>query len=109
MSILTEPGLADITADVDFSACSRVAARKGVLVYPVVGQGEFLQRLGIMHRVEKLIESESTTEEQATLMVESLRRLVGDKEMGTRFKVMAFSDRSLPQTMIGFPPPSASS
>lgn len=101
MNILSEPGITDITADVDFSACRKAVERKGAVACPVVGQGEFLQRMGIMERVERLIEADSTTDAQATLMLTSLRRLVEEKDMGKRFKVLGFSARSLP--IMGFP------
>ena len=102
VNLLSEPGVADITADVDFSACSRSAQRYGAAVYPVIGQGEFLQRMGIMERVEKLIEAETTSDDQASKIVASLRSLVDEKEMGKRFKVLAFTDPSL-GPLVGLP------
>lgn len=56
-------------------------------------------RMGIMTRVEKLIELPSTTDESAGEMVTSFKRLVGDGEggLGKRFKVMAITD---PKTQV---------
>lgn len=102
VNILSEPGLVDITADVDFLACAKSARRYGATVLPTIGQGEFLQRMGIVGRVEKLIEAETTTEAQAENIVACLRSLIDDKEMGKRFKVLGFTDPSLPP-LVGFP------
>lgn len=102
VNILSEPGLVDITADVDFLACGKSARRCGATVLPMIGQGEFLQRMGIVNRVEKLIEAETTTEAQAENIVACLRSLIDDKEMGKRFKVLGFTDPSLPP-LVGFP------
>ena len=94
VSIYSEPGLVDITSDVDFAACAKYAAKKGATVHGAVTQGEFLMRMGIVERLEHLISLESTTEEQATAMVASFRKIVGDAAddgMGKRFKVMAIA------------------
>jgi len=104
VSILSEPGEVDITADVDFAACANSARRRGAVVYPAIGQGEFLQRLGIVQRVEKLIQAESTTDEQASQVVASLKRLIGssETEMGSRFKVLALAGDSNLPPLVGF-------
>ena len=94
VNIYSEPGLVDITADVDFATCAKHASMKGAKVFGAVAQGDFLMRMGIVERLERLIELPTTTEEQATTMVTAFRRLVGeaDNGMGKRFKVMALSD-----------------
>jgi len=94
VSIYSEPGLVDITADVDFAACAKHAVRQGAKVYGAVHQGEFLLRMGIVERLEHLIELPTTTEEQATKMLAAFRRIVGSDSadgMGKRFKVMAIT------------------
>jgi len=91
VNLLSEPGVVDITADVDFAACGKSAQRYGATVNAVIGQGEFLQRMGIIERVEKLIEAETTTDSQASQIVASLRSLIDEKEMGKRFKVLVLS------------------
>jgi NADH dehydrogenase [ubiquinone] 1 alpha subcomplex assembly factor 7 len=55
-SIYSEPGVVDITSDVDFSLCAKTAAKQGAKVYGSITQGEFLMRMGIVERVESLIE-----------------------------------------------------
>jgi NADH dehydrogenase [ubiquinone] 1 alpha subcomplex assembly factor 7 len=94
VSIYSEPGKADITADVDFSLCKKTALKNGVTVHGSITQGEFLMSMGIVERVENLIELPSTSEETAVEIVDSFRRLVGDGEsgLGKRFKVMAITD-----------------
>ena len=103
INILSEPGVADITADVDFAACCRVASRRDVKAYPPIGQGEFLLRMGIVSRAEQLIELDSTTEAEASNIVAGVRRLVDHGEMGKRFKVIAIADKGL-SGLVGFPP-----
>lgn len=99
VSLYSEPGMVDITADVDFSLCKKTAEKSGVKVHGSITQGEFLMRMGILERVQALIELDSTTDEEAGEMVASFRRLVGDGEggLGKRFKVMALTD---PETKI---------
>jgi NADH dehydrogenase [ubiquinone] 1 alpha subcomplex assembly factor 7 len=71
---LAEPGEADLTAHVDFEAIKRAA---GLRVRGPVGQGEFLQRLGIGHRAA-ILKDEA-----------GLKRLTDSAEMGALFKVAA--------------------
>ena len=86
--------MVDITADVDFSLCAKTALKSGVKVHGSISQGEFLMRMGIVDRVQNLIELPSTSDEQAGEMVSSFRRLVGDGDggLGKRFKVMSITD-----------------
>ncbi|MFN3854281.1 MAG: class I SAM-dependent methyltransferase [Phreatobacter sp.] len=51
---LAEPGLADLTAHVDFSAFARCAAAAGLAVAPAVTQRDLLFRLGLAARAEAL-------------------------------------------------------
>ena len=94
VSLYSEPGMVDITADVDFSLCAKTALKSGVKVHGSITQGEFLMRMGIVDRVQNLIELPSTSDEQAGEMVSSFRRLVGDGDggLGKRFKVMSITD-----------------
>lgn len=105
INILSEPGVADITADVDFAACCTVASRKNVKAYGAIGQGEFLVSMGIVSRAEQLIEAESTSEDAAADIVQGVRKLIDPSEMGRRFKVIAFADKGLLEgSLAGFPP-----
>ena len=89
--VLSEPGLVDITADVDFQACENVAKRSGVDVERSVTQGNFLMSMGAISRIEQLINDDNTTEEQAELLVESFKKIVHPDEMGSKFKVFGIS------------------
>ena len=52
---LAEPGLVDLTVDADFGACARHGASvDGARVFGSTTQGEWLQRMGIVARLEAL-------------------------------------------------------
>lgn len=104
VSVLSEPGLVDISADVDFSACEKVAKRiDGVSVEGAVTQREFLLRMGAVERVEHLINSVDMSDEQANEIVESFRKIVEEKEMGKRFKVIGIHNLPDGENLTGFP------
>ena len=104
-NILSLPGLVDTTADVDFDACGRVAARRGAKVVGAIPQAEFLIKMGVVERAEQLISLESTTEEEQASLVSSLSFLVDEHKMGERFKVMTILPPKSPlgASNIGFP------
>ena len=56
-----------------------------------VSQGQFLASMGIVQRVEKQIEADSTTDEQAYELYSALERLVAADQMGERYKVLAIA------------------
>mmetsp|Transcript_24590 Transcript_24590/g.38614 ORF Transcript_24590/g.38614 Transcript_24590/m.38614 type:complete len:882 (-) Transcript_24590:35-2680(-) len=56
-----------------------------------VSQGQFLASMGIVQRVEKQIEAESTTDEQAYELYSALERLLAPDQMGERYKVLAIA------------------
>ena len=84
----SKPWSVDVTADVNFAACAATARKAGVRVAPLLTQGDFLMRMGIISRVERLIEAEGTSDKQAEELVSATRRLVDPAEMGSRFKVL---------------------
>lgn len=79
---LAEPGLADLTAHVDFEALAHSAA----LPYGYAEQGAFLSRLGIDARAAKLAQSLTGAALQSHLAAH--RRLTHPAEMGSLFKVL---------------------
>lgn len=89
---LKTPGLADITAHVDFDALGRAAEAVGARTHGPVTQGEFLQRLGIETRATTLMQK--ATPEVAEDIASALKRLIGSGRdgMGTLFKVLGISD-----------------
>ena len=87
VSVLSEPGTADITSHVDFNAIFRIARRANLAVSGPVGQGVFLQRLGIGLRAAML--KKTAEPEQAQAIDSALSRLTADEEMGKLFKAIA--------------------
>jgi NADH dehydrogenase [ubiquinone] 1 alpha subcomplex assembly factor 7 len=98
---LQNPGLADVTAHVDFQALARGAEDVGARVHGPVSQGEFLKRLGIEQRAAALMAKAAP--EVAADISGALRRLTegGRGGMGAMFKVLAVSDPAL-ETLAGF-------
>jgi NADH dehydrogenase [ubiquinone] 1 alpha subcomplex assembly factor 7 len=92
---LLEPGTADLTAHVDFATLADVARVAGAAVFGPTTQGAFLQALGIALRADtlKANQDDATRAEIDT----ALRRLIGDKGMGSLFKVMAIASPDSPQ------------
>jgi len=92
---LKNPGLADVTAHVDFQALVRAAEDIGARVHGPVSQGEFLKRLGIETRAVTLMAK--TTPEISEDISGALKRLVGGGRggMGQMFKVLAVSEPNL--------------
>ncbi len=90
---LTSPGEADVTQWGDFPAVLEAAVRAGADVTGCVGQGEFLRRLGIEARAERLTTGRP---EAAPVIARQLARLTAADQMGKLFKAAAiFSPRSL--------------
>ena len=92
---LKNPGLADVTAHVDFQALARAAEDLGVRVHGPVTQGDFLRRLGIETRAVTLMGKASS--EVANDISAALKRLTdsGRDGMGSMFKAMALSNQRL--------------
>jgi SAM-dependent MidA family methyltransferase len=93
---LKTPGLADITAHVDFDALSRAAEAVGARAHGPATQGDFLQRLGIETRALTLMQKAS--HEVSEDISNGLKRLVGGGRggMGSLFKVLGISDPDMP-------------
>ena len=91
---LAAPGDADLTAHVDFAALAGVGRDAGARVHGPVDQGEFLCRLGIEARAERLAAAAGGG--QAEDVRRGCRRLIDSAEMGTLFKVMCLAHPDLP-------------
>lgn len=90
---LAEPGKADLTQWADFPTVLEAALTSGADVTGCLGQGEFLRRLGIEVRAERLI---AARPEAAPVIRRQLDRLTAADQMGQLFKAAAvFSPRSL--------------
>jgi NADH dehydrogenase [ubiquinone] 1 alpha subcomplex assembly factor 7 len=96
-NVLERPGETDLSAHVDLQA---LAQATGMPTFGPVGQGEFLQRLGIMQRAETL---KSRAGEAGRRAIDAaLARLIGPDQMGTLFRVLAVGD-SRSAAPAGFP------
>lgn len=84
---LATPGDADLTAHVDFDMLGRAVTAGGARSWPLLGQGAFLERLGIAARAQAL--KANATPAQATDIDAALARLTAPDRMGDLFKVLA--------------------
>ncbi|KAK1374339.1 Protein arginine methyltransferase NDUFAF7 [Heracleum sosnowskyi] len=107
VNILDDPGSADLSAYVDFSAIKHSAeeAADDVSVHGPITQSQFLGSLGINFRAEALLQN--CTEEQAEALRTGYWRLVGEGEapfwegpddqapigMGTRYMAMTIVNK----------------
>jgi SAM-dependent MidA family methyltransferase len=91
---LAAPGTADLTAHVRFKA---LAEASGLRPLGPVGQGAFLERLGIGRRTARLGEGLDVAARER--LAAQTRRLTHPAEMGQLFKVMALTPPKAP------PPP----
>ncbi|MFQ5775459.1 MAG: class I SAM-dependent methyltransferase [Kiloniellaceae bacterium] len=95
-AVLADPGTADLTAHVDFSALARAAAEAGAQAHGPVDQGDFLAALGLGARAAAL--RESATPAQAADIASAAARLSDPAQMGRSYKALAL-------TRAGFGPP----
>lgn len=81
--VLTAPGSADLTADVDFSYLRRCAG--GVACVGPVSQSSFLRNMGIDARLQVLLRNSPDAESRSQLL-RSYRVLMDPEQMGDRFQ-----------------------
>jgi NADH dehydrogenase [ubiquinone] 1 alpha subcomplex assembly factor 7 len=88
--VLADPGGADLTAHVDFAALAAAAAATaaGAKAHGPVTQRDFLLRLGIAHRAQRL----KASNPQASAAIDAaLARLTEASAMGNLFRVLALA------------------
>jgi SAM-dependent MidA family methyltransferase len=90
---LAAPGEADLTAHVDFAALKQAAETQGLAAYGPMPQGEFLLRLGLEQRCERL--SRDATGEQQSAIRAGAARLADPRQMGVLFKMLALQSSGL--------------
>jgi SAM-dependent MidA family methyltransferase len=90
---LADPGEADLTAHVDFAALAGAATEAGASPRRLVTQGDFLGRLGIAARAERLAAGKDDATREA--IAAAVHRLVSPEAMGDLFKVLALSQSGL--------------
>lgn len=86
---LARPGLADLTAHVDFEALALAAETAGIAASQMIPQGALLARLGIAARAEALARNLSGTARD--MHMTAFERLTSPSEMGTLFKALALA------------------
>jgi NADH dehydrogenase [ubiquinone] 1 alpha subcomplex assembly factor 7 len=91
---LDAPGVADLSAHVDFAAFAASARSGGAEIHGPVPQGDFLTALGAELRLAALLQKAAPGQRAA--LATGLRRLIDPSEMGTLFKVLAMTSPGLP-------------
>ncbi len=86
---LAEPGEADITAHVDFTALAEAANGAGAKAKPLLTQGGFLRAMGLAERAERL--SSGKDEMTRAGIAAAVERLAGPAAMGSLFKVLCIA------------------
>jgi NADH dehydrogenase [ubiquinone] 1 alpha subcomplex assembly factor 7 len=97
---LDEPGEDDVSAHVDFAALAQAGRRGGSNVSGPVTQGMFLANIGIVERAEQLMKANPDNSRD---LLTATERLIGNDQMGTLFKVLAFVPPAV-SDVAGFSP-----
>jgi len=92
---LTEPGMADLTAHVDFDALKQAALAVGAAAHGAVTQRDFLMRLGGELRLARL--SKNATPAQKSAMLSAWKRLISEDQMGDLFKALCVTHPKHPK------------
>jgi SAM-dependent MidA family methyltransferase len=91
--VLENPGEADLTSHVDFSAFTRLVEDEGCKTAAMT-QGAFLLQTGLLERAGSLgANKDAATQDSIRTAVE---RLAGPEAMGNLFKAFAFASGALP-------------
>lgn len=98
---LSEPGLSDLTADVDFSSLRESGLENGLNVYGPIPQGLFLKTLGLEERAKALAKL-ANSKAQASHILEGARVIADPSYMGQRFKAICFT-HAVSVRPFGFP------
>lgn len=99
---ISNPGSADLTADVDFSTLNRVVTKDNRLIsFGPVTQQYFLKNLGINVRLSQLLQS--ATEEQKQQLISGYNMIMDHDKMGTCFKAFAFYPSVLKDLLTRLP------
>jgi len=93
---LSMPGEVDLTAHVDFAALKDTARAIGLAAYGPMPQGEFLLKLGLASRCERLLQN-AEPEQQAAIL-SGVARLADPRQMGLLFKMLLLQSSELAPT-----------
>jgi len=94
---LEVPGEADLSAHVDFADLARRAKAAGLKPFGPLPQRDFLMKLGLELRRDRLLQQANLEQNQA--IVTGVDRLIDPSAMGHLFKVLAVTSLTIP------PPP----
>jgi NADH dehydrogenase [ubiquinone] 1 alpha subcomplex assembly factor 7 len=97
VSVLTAPGTADLSANVDFAAFAEAARAGGADTHGPVSQAQLLAALGAAARAAALRARATPSQQRA--IDSGVERLLDPDKMGTLFKAIALVSPGLP------PPP----
>jgi len=92
---LKEPGLADVTAHVDFSQLLRTAEKQGMSICGPATQRDFLIALGVRERAAQLMQAQENMI-SAQQFLSGFQRLVDHDKMGDLFKVAGLAGAGQP-------------
>ncbi len=92
---LKEPGLADVTAHVDFSQLLGVAKAQGMAVSGPATQRDFLIALGVRERAAQLMQAQENMI-SAQQFLTGFQRLIDHDKMGDLFKVVGLAGAGQP-------------
>jgi SAM-dependent MidA family methyltransferase len=90
---LAMPGGADLTAHVDFAAIKDSATALDLAAFGPIPQGEFLLKLGMAARCERLLRN--ATDDQKAALLSGAARLADPRQMGLLFKVLLLQSDGL--------------
>lgn len=90
---LARPGEVDLTAHVDFAALKETASTLGLTAFGPMPQGEFLLKLGLASRCDRLLQT--ATQDQKAAILSGAARLADPRQMGLLFKVLLVQSSGL--------------
>lgn len=103
---LERPGEVDLTAHVDFAALARTALQAGARAFGPLTQREFLERLGLSARADRLKFNAAPAQKMAIDAAHRRLAGTGEGEMGELFKVLCITSPSF-EAPPGFDPSEA--
>ncbi|XP_014242574.1 protein arginine methyltransferase NDUFAF7, mitochondrial isoform X2 [Cimex lectularius] len=98
---LLEPGMSDLTADVDFSYLKKMVADK-LLAFGPKSQHDFLKSLHIDIRLEVLLKK-SKSKEEKEMLLSGYKMIMDRDKMGECFKFMSFFPSVVKELLEQFP------
>ena len=101
MDPLTNPGLSDLTADVNFHYLTEIMKDKMFISGPIE-QGKFLNNMGMNLRLKMLLKS-CKNEQDEKILVSAYNMLTDDDKMGSRYKCLAAFPLVLKEHLTKYP------